>query len=524
MLAEHQREAADRAVALLRTRGGVLLADEVGLGKSFVAAEVMRRLGGGELIVPAALVAQWRELDRDARIFTHDGIVSDPFVPVPSRRLVVVDEAHAFRNPRTQRYAALARRTAGARVLLVTATPVCNSIADLEALLRLIARDDLLADLGIPSIDVAFAMRDLAAIDVIVSALMIRRDRSVLVPGLCFGELQRSVIRHPVLDLPAIDGLQFPLVGNVALLRRFLRRRLESSEAALLESLRRQRRFYERALDAIAAGRSLPKRDYRRAFAHEEDRDAFQDVLFWELFAPPGDVDPAAIREEMSRIDALAAAARASPGAKRTLLVELVASTCEPLLIFTGAVATARDLQSVLKCGLVTSREGSRDAVLHAFRAGRIDVIVSTDMAAEGLNLQRAGMIVHYDLPWNPVKLDQRNGRAFRIGQTRPSVRAVYFIPESRSILDIITRKNRVRRRVLAPRNAAFERVTPTLPSRLTSDSAFMRLRAATSLPLPESLARRHKAGIEQLMEEMSREYLDQRRLDELLALVACEL
>jgi hypothetical protein len=133
-------------------------------------------------------------------------------------------------------------------------------------------------------------------------------------------------------------------------------------------------------------------------------------------------------------------------------------------------------------------------------------------------------MIVHYDLPWNPVKLDQRNGRAFRIGQTRPSVRAVYFVPESRGIMDIIARKNRVRRRVLARREIAFDHVAPTLPSRLTSDSAFMRLRAATNLPLPDILARRHKAGIEQLMEEMSREYLDQRRIDDLVALVLTEV
>ncbi|HEX6639956.1 MAG TPA: helicase-related protein, partial [Thermoanaerobaculia bacterium] len=431
---------------------------------------------------------------------------------------------HAFRNPYTQRYAALARRTAGARVLLVTATPVCNAIADLEALLRLIARDDLLADLGIPSIDVAFALRDLAAIDVIVNALVIRRDRSVLPPELRFGDLQRSVIRHPVLDAPLIDELQFPLVGEHALLRRFLRRRLESSEAALIESLRRQLRFYDRALAAITAGRSLPKRDYRRAFG-DDDREAVQEVLFWELFAPPGDADPALIREERSRIEALIALARASPCEKRALLVQLVAETREPMLIFTGSVATARDLHSVLQCGLVTSRERSRDAVLHAFRAGRIDIVVSTDMAAEGLNLQRAGTIVHYDLPWNPVKLDQRNGRAHRIGQTRDSVHAVYFVPQSRDtgILEVLTRKNRERRRVLAPRSASLDPAS-TLPARLTRDSAFARLRAATRLALPDVLARRHKAGIERLMEEMSGEYLDQRRIDDLLALVAAEV
>ena len=531
MLADHQREAAARAVELLRTRGGLLLADEVGLGKSFVAAEVMRRVASdSELVVPAALVEQWREtleqFDLAVRVLTHDGIVTDRFMPSPSRRLVVVDEAHAFRNPRTQRYAALARRTAGARVLLVTATPVCNSIDDLEALVRLIARDDLLADVGVPSIDVAFETRDLAAIDVVMNALVIRRDRSVLPPELRFGQLRRSVIRHPVLDLPAIDALQFPLVGEQPILRRFLRRRLESSEAAFLESLRRQMRFYERALSAIAAGRSLPKRDYRLVFAREEDRNAFQDVLFWEVFAPPGHADPAVIREEIARLQSLVTDAQASPCEKRAMLLPLVASTREPMLIFTGAVATARDLQTALKCGLVTSRERTRDAVLHAFRAGRIDVVVSTDMAAEGLNLQRAGMVVHYDLPWNPVKLDQRNGRAYRIGQTRPSVHAVYFVPQSRDtgILETITRKNRVRRRVLAVRDASFAATHPTLPARLTTDSAYAHLRAATELALPDILARRHKAGIEQLMEEMSREYLDQQRLDDLVAVAESEV
>ncbi|HYO77473.1 MAG TPA: DEAD/DEAH box helicase [Thermoanaerobaculia bacterium] len=514
MLAEHQRHAADRAFELLQTRGGLLLADDVGLGKSFVAAEVMRRFGGAcELIVPAALIAQWRDtlvrFDVDAHIQTHDGI--EEAQPFAAPRLVVVDEAHAFRNPRTQRYAGLARRTAGARVLLVTATPVCNSIDDLSALLRIIARDDLLADAGVPSIDVAFETRDLEAIDRIVATLLIRRDRSVLPASLRFGELDRRVIRHPVLDAPQIDELQFPLVGEHAILRRFLRRRLESSEAALVESLRRQLRFYERALSAIAAGRTLPKREYRRAFAHEEDRPAFQDVLFWEVFAPPGDADPEEIRAEMKRIEALMELARAAPSVKRDLLVEALDG--EPTLIFTGSVATARDLAAALRCGCVTSRDGSRDAVLHAFTSGRIDLVVSTDIAAEGLNLQRAGTIVHYDIPWNPVKLDQRNGRAHRIGQQRDSVRAIYFIPQSREtrIVETIARKNRGRRRVLTPLvQPAPIAQQRTLRPRVTREAAWARLQNP-----PELLVRRHKAGIEQLIAELP--------LDALLRLVQTE-
>ncbi len=517
MLAEHQTEAVARCLDLLRSRGGVILADDVGLGKSFIAAEVMKRFADVDLIVPASLVEQWRPMT-DARILTHGAIVSDPFVPQPGERLVVVDEAHAFRNPATQRYAALARRTTAARVLLVTATPVCNSASDLEALLRLIAPDDLLADLGVPSIDAAFENRDREAIEIIVGALVIRRDRSVLPPALQFGELERRVVRHPVLNAPIIDELRFPLVGDHGILRRFLWRRLESSEAALAESVRRQLRFYDRALDCIAAGRALPKRDYRRAFAHEEDRDAFQEVLFWELFAPEGDADPVAIREEVARLEALLAQLAASTCEKRRLLLEIVAAESEPMLIFTGSAATARDLHKAIpRSGLVTARERSRDAVLRAFREGHLDVVVSTDMAAEGLNLQRAGVVVHYDIPWNPVKLDQRNGRAYRIGQKRDRVRAIYFLPESREtrIVETIARKNRMRRRTLIGQAAATREAT--LRPRLTKSAAYLAL--AAKWKLPDGLARRHKAGIEQLMLEMSREYLDQRRIDDLIAL-----
>src|SRR5688572_20499978 len=69
VLAEHQSEAVTRCLELLRTRGGVILADDVGLGKSFVAAEVMKAFPEVELIVPAPLVEQWRPMT-GARILT----------------------------------------------------------------------------------------------------------------------------------------------------------------------------------------------------------------------------------------------------------------------------------------------------------------------------------------------------------------------------------------------------------------------------------------------------------------------
>ncbi|HEX9985337.1 MAG TPA: DEAD/DEAH box helicase [Thermoanaerobaculia bacterium] len=549
MLADHQLAAVARLRELLAKRRGALLADDVGLGKSFIAAalaaEVCGRGGEVDLVVPVALVEQWREtLQRfgvTANVLTHDALAGAPFVPLPRDRLVIADEAHAFRNPRTRRYAALARRSVGAQLLLVTATPVCNGIDDLEALVRLIARDDLLADAGVPSIDAAFAARDREQLARIVAVLVIRRQRDVLPDALRFGALERRVVRHPLPEAGRlIDTLRFPLVGEHAILRRFLWRRLESSEVALLESLRRQRRFYERVL---ASGRAMSKRDYRRAFGHD-DSDVFQQVLFWDLFAPPATCDAEEIGAEVARLDALAGAIRATPPVKRELLLAVLRDVREPALIFTGSVATARELREVLGCGLITASERSREAVLRAFREGKLDVVVSTDLAAEGLNLQRAGVVVHYDIPWNPVKLQQRNGRAHRIGQTREAVRAVYFLPErdETRIIRTMASKDRVRRRVLvaeATGDRTDRSVCPTsgqrnvgptplsvhsartLRPRLTREAAAVRfLEAARGFVLPAALERRHKAGVELLLTEMAGEYLDQRRVDDLLAVL----
>lgn len=545
-LADHQRTAAARAIALLRRYRGVILADEVGLGKSYVAAavaaEARSRHVSVELIVPATLVTQWAEtlalFGVSTRILTHAALINDPFVADPAcERLVIVDEAHVFRNPQTLRYGALARRTIAARTMLVTATPVCNSAGDLHALLSLIVPDDALGPCGVASIDLAFANHDWRAIDVVVCELVIRRGRDVLPEELQFGRIAQRIVQFAIFTAGGevnrlIDSLAFPLVGEHSLLRRFLWRRLESSEAALSESIRRQLRFYERALESLAGGRTLTKRDYRCAFGHEEDREAFQQVLFWELWSPSPATDVTAeeIRAEMDRLFALRQCVEASPRVKEQMLVALCAAKNEPMLIFTSSAATARSLAAavgtVRRTGLVTSRERSAPAAMfRGFREGRIDVLVTTDLAAEGLNLQRAAAVVHYDLPWNPVKLDQRNGRAHRIGQRRSWVEAIYFLPaeDETGIVRTIAAKNQIRQRLLALR--AGQAGTPlSLRPRIATNSAIASLlRVVDGSMVPEWAERRHKAGIERLIAEMSREIVDRSRIEYLASVLAVE-
>ncbi|MFZ1573667.1 MAG: helicase-related protein [Chromatiaceae bacterium] len=63
-----------------------------------------------------------------------------------------------------------------------------------------------------------------------------------------------------------------------------------------------------------------------------------------------------------------------------------------------------------------------RDVIKQRFLRGQIDVLVCTDVAAEGLNLQPADCLVNFDLPWNPAKVEQRIGRIDRIGQRHKEI------------------------------------------------------------------------------------------------------
>jgi hypothetical protein len=80
--------------------------------------------------------------------------------------------------------------------------------------------------------------------------------------------------------------------------------------------------------------------------------------------------------------------------------------------------------------GEVLSTEGkwqtvSREATKEQFREARAEIMVCTDAAAEGLNFQFCGALVNYDMPWNPMRVEQRIGRIDRLGQEHPRIRII---------------------------------------------------------------------------------------------------
>lgn len=69
----------------------------------------------------------------------------------------------------------------------------------------------------------------------------------------------------------------------------------------------------------------------------------------------------------------------------------------------------------------------SKEEIKRRLRDGQVRLLVGTDSAGEGLNLQFAGVVVNYDLPWNPMKIEQRIGRIDRLGQQRSEIRVLSF-------------------------------------------------------------------------------------------------
>lgn len=107
------------------------------------------------------------------------------------------------------------------------------------------------------------------------------------------------------------------------------------------------------------------------------------------------------------------------------LLGEILSEDHDQIIIFTEFVATQGYLKKLLvsKGYMVTILNGSmnlddRNEALREFRM-KTSVFISTDAGGEGLNLQFSNVIINYDLPWNPMKIEQRCGRADRIGQQR---------------------------------------------------------------------------------------------------------
>ena len=163
MKLKYQHQAAIQAKKILETYNGVFLADVVGLGKTFITALLLQQLNGRTLVVcPPVLKEYWEDSLRDfgIRSFTVESLGKlEHIIKKGLERYdyIVVDEAHRFRNENTQSYADLLDICRGKKVILVTATPLNNTVDDIFAQLKLFQAPKNSTIPGIPNLEKYFS-------------------------------------------------------------------------------------------------------------------------------------------------------------------------------------------------------------------------------------------------------------------------------------------------------------------------------------------------------------------------------
>lgn len=431
-----------RVLAALDRYGGALLADPVGSGKTYVAlavAAAQRRTS--VCLVPAMLVQQWayvaRRLGVPVEIGTHQQ-ASRGRLPEVRAGLVIIDESHHFRNPRTRRYGHIAPWLIGRRVLLLSATPIVNQVGDLATQLLLGVRDDALLPDGVISLRSALAGgTGVAALGRLVVEDTAepgpRPTRTSSISAATSGEDEAA---RGLLD--RLRRLQLSRhAPTAALIRSVLLRAAASSPAALAGALRRYRGLLLHGADAQRAGRSLGRAELRELAGELDDQ-----LVFWELVSDGHGTLELAL-DDLDAIGGVldACAGAAATDAKLARLRSLLADG-RPTLVFTTRRDTVRHLRDGLGVGVAWctgDRAGlghapaARSAVMRWFQAPgphpMPHCLLATDVAAEGLDLRRAERVVHYDLPWTPMRLEQREGRAVRLGSSHPRIEVIRFPP-----------------------------------------------------------------------------------------------
>lgn len=466
-LAPHQVEAASRVLALLDEWGGAVLADATGLGKTFVAIAVARLHTPSLIVAPAGLRAMWREslgqASVCARVESYEALSRGCALDDPRPALVVLDEAHHARNPKARRYAALADLTWGARVLLLTATPVHNRGTDLRALIALFLGSRAY-DMQGDELQRVIVRRTPEQVTDSSSAKLpaIGEPRWVDVPG--DPDTLRAIGALPP-GVPTADG-----VAAHALLRLGLIRAWSSSEAALRETMRRRLRRAV-ALDAILESGRLPD---RQELAAAPIVDGAVQLGFLELYAADErTVNITLLRTTLdAHVDGVRAILRsldrnhdATDKARAEALRAIRdRSRPVPVVAFTQFVDTAiATYQRCARAGgvvLVTGR-GARvasghvtvDEIVRGFDVAAdevapngampLELLVASDVLSEGISLRRAGVLVHLDLPWTMARLEQRVGRLRRLGSKHsrievcsigPPVSARELVPVMRAL------------------------------------------------------------------------------------------
>lgn len=607
MLSQYQRDGYHAALQIADTWNGALICDGVGSGKTYIGLMLLERYLRDNkrvlLITPKSIAESvWNsQVNRqlrskygrllrehyDIKLHTdlgRQGGISDDDLEYfrAHKDVIIIDEAHHFRNPGSNRGRLLMELARNKKLYLLTATPINNSLDDIYHLINYFGQNQRthFAKIGVHDfrrhfrkIEKQFENEDTEVAeqveeddflrqDPVLRQVLIQRSRKyikeaemtsgthilfpkrVIEPTVdyslrrvyrtLYAELQNAFDRHdPFLNLAIyntvkyhkkperqIENRQKQIVG---LIRTLVLKRLESSwrafEATIENLLLKMAEWLERYAperfrmwegtntrwwgvvqkhirerlqeDGILTQNTLETLLNSVASNPSEEEDDLASVETNDDFIP-GDHDVDRLFNDivddmnfltglLSRIyrlfyaDELANKPDTQQDDKLQRLLNLLKNhPDEKLLIFTEFCDTARYLYKQLQYAgfedieqIDSRRKVNREEIIERFSPcynGKspesvvpIQTLITTDVLAEGLNLQDASVIINYDLHWNPVRLMQRIGRLDRrldpeieqqLNRTNPTVHVWNFLPPA-ELEDILKLRKRVDGKIL---------------------------------------------------------------------------
>jgi len=505
----HQVEAFIAAIQALKN-GGIILADEVGLGKTIEAGLVLKYIiknGAKRILIamPPPLRKQWQDeliekfgitstipeskysvQRRDAEHWKRLLSSSEPLVVITSYNFAlwfirifpnvkwdcfVFDEAHRLRNlgngakmPKD-----LFDATRFVPKIMLTATPLQNNLRELFALSqyideRIFVSEKVFNELCVRS-------EDYKGLREAITPILHRTLRKDVAEYLTFSKRKCMIFDfklsrdEAILYQLANDYLQRPVLyavsnQNNALIKMVVRKLLASSSYAVAETFEvlcerlkilKQNTRAEKAKISLKTFFSLIDDDDDNADGdqieediEQIDRERYRAEIDNELAAVENIIKMASQIRENSKVKAVIKAVTSAfkyqkekghpekvlifTESKRTqkyLVEALLVAEFDDIILFNGEM---NDPQTKLiynawkaknpKQVTNTPSIDLKQAIVEQFHH-KAKIMIATDTASEGLNLQFCDTIINYDLPWNPMKIEQRIGRCHRFGQAR---------------------------------------------------------------------------------------------------------
>jgi len=567
-LYDFQSEAVSKAVGKINDYGGVMIADVVGTGKTYMGAAILVHLLGQDvryplIICPARLEEMWSDVRQKygiaCSILRNSKL--DRLRDYDYCDAVLIDESHAFKDPRRVRYRHLAEymesRTSDMRVIMLTATPISNTVIDLKNQLKLFPQDmieriPVLGEMNVVAnktkLDAYFegieddegrvTAEGRERIRELLRYVLIRRTRKRILDS-CprdkdgrpyirkndareyfpesvlhnleydaektydgnFGKIEAvladlslgrytpgNYVRDDYRDVEPYNELQSLSLGGIV--RVSLLKRLESSIKAFDSSIRRYLSGHGWFLEQLEHGRIAVGKDFGEIIQKLVDNDSdeaeseVEEALQKKMDAVQSRYEAAAfdmgrwrrdVSEDIRRFEDVMELLKGADFVERDdklhKLLKLVNEKREKLLIFTESSVTAEYIHRYLASN-VTDRtieqldSGAGGDVIRESVARfapefngkdydaseQIEILISTDILAEGLNLQTGRIIVNYDFHWNPVRLIQRIGRIDRLGSRHKEIEVYNFLTAP-DVEDSFGLRARVRRRIDTIRN-----------------------------------------------------------------------